>query len=195
MRAAGTGRVQHQGRAVAHVGHGHDAGARLQPVLGRVGRRGQQHRGGAVDHARRVAGVVHVLDLQVRIDLVDQPAQGRARCRRAARSAMAANEAFRRGQAFQGGLAAGELLAVQGQRAVLVIDRHQGAVEAALADRLVGALLADQGQLVQGLPRDALQRGDGVGADALVALRMPGPQAQVAAVQQAGRGCGRPWRR
>jgi hypothetical protein len=61
-------RVEHQRGAVAHVGHGDDAGARLEAVglLGVVGR-GQQHGGRAVDHARRVAGVVDVLDLQVGI--------------------------------------------------------------------------------------------------------------------------------
>src|ERR1700749_4957541 len=39
-----------------------------------VVRGGQEHRPGAGHDARRVAGVVDVLDLQVRIDQVDQPA-------------------------------------------------------------------------------------------------------------------------
>ena len=71
-------RVQHQGRAVADVGHRDDAGPRLQAVrLGVVGRR-QQQRGRAVDDARRVAGVVDVVDLEVGILLQDQACEGRA---------------------------------------------------------------------------------------------------------------------
>ena len=71
-------RIQHQCRAIAHVGHGHDTGARLQAVLFGIGLAGQQHGGGAIDHARRVAGMVHMLDLQIGIFGVDQLAEGRA---------------------------------------------------------------------------------------------------------------------
>ena len=45
-----------------------------------------------------------------------------------------------------------------------------------------GALLALEGQLVDVLARDAFERRDRVGADALVRLRMQGAQAQVAGV-------------
>ena len=44
------------------------------------------------------------------------------------------------------------------------------------------ALLAFEAELVDVLPRDAFQRRDRVGADALMRLRMPGAQAKIAGV-------------
>ncbi len=178
--------VEHQRRAVAHVGHGDDAGARLHAVLVGIALRRQQHRRRAVDDARRIAGVVDVLDLQVRIDLPDQAGE---------RGALLVDRhlghhlerRLQAGEAFLGGLRTGKLFPVQRQAAVFVEHRHQALVEPAFADGHGGALLADHGKVVHRIARDAFQGGDGVGADALVRLRMLGAQAHVAAVHQISR--------
>src|SRR6185437_2178024 len=127
-------RVQHQGRAVAHVAHGDDARPRLQAVAPGVVGRGQQHRPRSVDHARRVARVVHELDVDVRVLLQDQAAEsgpifadldvGHRLERR-----------LQAGQALGGGLRPRELLVVERQVAVLVVDRHQALGEAAFRQR------------------------------------------------------------
>ena len=180
--------VEHQGRAIAHIGHGHDAGASLQAMLGGVFWRCQQDRAGAVDHARRIAGMVDVGDLQVRMHLADQAAEG---------GALIVQGELGHGleggpqlaEAFHRRLRPGEFLVVEGEAAIFLVDRHQALSKAALADGDVGALLAGQGQFVDRLAADAFHRGDGVGADALVRLRMPRAQAQVAAVHELrGRG-------
>jgi hypothetical protein len=67
------------------------------------------------------------------------------------------------------------------------VDGHQALVEPAVADRVVGALLALIGERVEGFARDVLERRDGVGADALMRLRMMGAQAQVASVHEGRR--------
>ena len=54
----------------------------------------------------------------------------------------------------------------------------------AALDRGVGALLADEGEGVHVLAGDAFQGGDGVGAHALVRLRVLGAQAKVAAIHE-----------
>jgi hypothetical protein len=65
-----------------------------------------------------------------------------------------------------------------------VEHRHQALVEPAFAHGDGGALLADHRKVVHRIARNAFQGGDGVGADALVRLRMLGAQAHVAAVHQ-----------
>jgi hypothetical protein len=72
------GRIQHQRRRVAHIRHRDDAGTRLQAMCPGIVRRRQQDRRGAVDHARRIAGVVHEIDIQIGIFLQNQVAIGRA---------------------------------------------------------------------------------------------------------------------
>ena len=57
----------------------------------------------------------------------------------------------------------------------------------AVADGVVGALLALIGERVEGFARDVLECRDGVGADALMALRMMGAQALVTGVDEGRR--------
>ena len=83
---------------------------------------------------------------------------------------------------FRGGAGTREFLLVEGEAAVLVVDRHEALIEMAVPDRVVGALLALQRQGVDVFAGDAFEGGDGVGADALVRLRVPRAQAQVAVV-------------
>ena len=94
------------------------------------------------------------------------------------------------GEGLSGGAGTGEFLVVQGQAAVFLVDRDQRAVEVAVADGVVGALLAFEGQGVDGFAADAFQRRDGVSADALVRLRVHPAQPHVAAVHGAGAGAG-----
>ena len=75
---AGVGAGQHDDRLGRGRRHRDDARARPQAVRLRVGRRRDQHGARAVDDARRVPGVVHVLDASRR-----RGAAGRARRRRA----------------------------------------------------------------------------------------------------------------
>ena len=127
--------------------------------------------------------MVHELDVQVRIDGSDQLAEGGAIG--VQRHVGHGGEGRLQGRkALGGGAGTGELFLVQGQGAVLVIDRHQGLVEMAAGNGRRRALLAFQGEGVDIGAGDAFEGGDGVGADALVRLGMAGAQAQVAAVHQ-----------
>ncbi len=76
-------RVQHQGRRVPHVGHRDDASARLQAVRAGISGRCEQDRGGTVDDAGGIAGVMHEVDVQVRIFLQDRGRDRSCPCRRA----------------------------------------------------------------------------------------------------------------
>ena len=87
-------------------------------------------------------------------------------------SAIAANEGFSAARPSSRRLRPREFLVVERERAVFVVDGHQALLEVAALDRGVGALLALQRQRVDVLRGDAFQRRDGVGADALVGLRM-----------------------
>ena len=71
------------------------------------------------------------------------------------------------GQVGQRGSCTRVLVVIQRQRAVVVEDRHQRTVEAALANRLGRAGLAVDGELIELLARKALDGGDEVGRDAL----------------------------
>ena len=73
---------------------------------------------------------------------------------------------------------------VEGDGAVVVVHRDEAALEAALLDRLGGALLRLEGEVVERLAGDAFQRGDGVAADALVRLRVDRAQVGVAGVHE-----------
>ena len=111
---------------------------------------GQQDGGRAVDHAGAVAGVVDVLDLQVGVA---------GQHHRAQRGALVVerhvgHRGERRGElgeALERRVRAGELLVVEGEGAVLAVDGHEAAVEAALGDRPCGALLRHERQLVERL--------------------------------------------
>ena len=79
---------------------------------------------------------------------------------------------FSAGEPFQRGLRARIFLAVERKAAILAVNRHEALVEMPALDRGAGALLAFKPKLINVLPRDAFQRRDRVGADALMRLRM-----------------------
>ena len=56
---------------------------------------------------------------------------------------------------------------VEGERAVVVEDRHQRSLEATFGDGCLGAVLAVDRQRVALLAGEAVERGDQVGGDAL----------------------------
>ena len=75
--------------------------------------------------------MVEVLDLQVRIDLVDQAREGRALVvERHVGDGL--EDGLQRREALQRRLRPRILLVVEGEAAVLAIDRHQGSVEVAV---------------------------------------------------------------
>ena len=86
------------------------------------------------------------------------------------------------GQSLERGLRPRILLAVEREAAVFPVDRHQALVEMAALDGGGRPLLAFEAELIDVLPRDALERRHRVGADALMRLRVPGAQAKVAVV-------------
>ena len=179
--------VEHQRRAVTHIRHCHHAGTRLQAVLLGVFRGGQQHGSGTIHDARRIAGMVDVVDLEIRIDLVDQLAEGRALLVQLEVSDLGERR-LQFGKPFTGRVRAWELFVVQQQLAVMVIDRHQRLVEMTVLDRVVGALLAHKGQVVHRLAVDAFEGRNRIGAHALVWLRVHVAQVLVAAVEERGHG-------
>ena len=141
--------------------------------------RGQQQGCGAVDDARRIAGVVKMLDLEVGIFLVDLAAIGGALL--VERMIGHRDEGWlEAGEAFGGRVGAREFVLGQHDAALVVLHRDQAPVEAAFGDRDRGAALAFQPERIQGFARNSLHRGDGVAADALVRLRMHLRQALVA---------------
>ena len=86
------------------------------------------------------------------------------------------------GQAFGRGAGSGKFLLVQRQRAVFAVHRHQALLEMSARDRRGRLALAVQRQRIDIGARDALHAGDRVGTHTLLRLRVPGAQAQVAAV-------------
>ncbi len=181
LARGGNRRIQHQGRAVTHIGHGDETRARLQAVLLRISGRGEQNSRGTIDHTRRIAGMMDVFDLEVRIDLTDQAAIG---------GALFIQRHFRhrgkgrlqRGKCFQRRLRAGEFFMIERQRAVFVIDRHQAFLEMIALDRGIGPLLADDREFFRRAAGNALKRCDRIGADALMRLGMQRAQMQIAAI-------------
>ncbi len=124
-----------------------------------------------------------VLDLQVRIFLQDQ---------RAERQPLIVERHIgqlleRRLQAvetFKSRIRPWELLVVECDRSIVVVHRHQALVEITARDSGGRTALALQRKLVHVFARDPFERRDGVGADALVGLRMKRAQVQVARVEQ-----------
>src|SRR3546814_4287583 len=91
-------------------------------------------RGGAVDHARRVARVVHEVEDQVGELLQDHAAVGVALFVEG-QVGQLLERRRQAGERLEGGAGAGELLAVEGDRAVLVEHGDEALVEATLLDR------------------------------------------------------------
>ncbi len=71
---------------------------------------------------------------------------------------------------------------VEREAAVLAMDGHEALLEMATGNRLRCTLLAFETERIDVLARDAFQRRDRIGADALVRLRMSRTQAQIAAI-------------
>ena len=115
--------------------------------------------------------MVDVLDVEVGVLLVDQLAEGRG-VLGVAVVGDGRKARGERGERLGGGLRPGELLVVEGDRAVEVEHRDQALLEATLLDGDVGPALRFGGVGVERLAGDALDGGDGVGAHALVGLRM-----------------------
>lgn len=80
---------------------------------------------------------------------------------------MAANEGLRPHEGVGGGAGAQVLVVVEDDEAVAVLDRDDGAGEAAVLPGRGGALLGEGGVLVHIAAAEALDGGDEVGADAL----------------------------
>ena len=125
--------------------------------------------------------MMHELDVEVGIFVEDQLAIGRALVierivgdRRERRLELR--------QRFHRGGRPRILLAVERKAAVLAIDGHEALLEVAALDGGVRTLLAFEPERVDVLPRDAFHGRDRIGADALMRLRMPGAQAQIAGV-------------
>ena len=68
--------VEHQRRAITHIRSGDHTRSGLQVVGLGVGLAREEDRGGAIDDTRRVAGMMDVLDLKVRVFLGDQLTEG-----------------------------------------------------------------------------------------------------------------------
>ena len=173
--------VQHQGRRVPHIGHRDHAGARLEAMRPGIIRRSQQDRRRAVDHAGRVSGMMHEVDVEIGIFRQDELAVGRSPVvdrvvgdRRKGR--------LQAGQTLHRGLRPRIFLAIEREAAVLAINRNEALLEITARDRLRGALLAFETERVDVLPGDAFERCHGVGAHPLMRLRVPGAQAQIAVV-------------
>jgi len=140
------------------------------------------HSAGAVDHAGGIAGMVDVVDLQVRIGGLHQTAEGQALLIQ--RHVIEGGEGgFQLTQALQGGLGPGVFLIVEGQAAVVMEDRDQALGEVAIGQGVGRPALAFQGQLVHVVPGEAFQGGDHVAADALVGLGVDFPQVGVQRIQ------------
>ena len=179
-----SGGIKHQRRAIADLGHGDDPGTRLQSVLFSIFLRGQKHPGRAVDHARRNADMVDRLDLDVRVNLVDQLAIGFLTLgRRHVEEHLEGR--LELGEAFRCGIRARIFLMVEDDVAVIVFHHDGRSGEAAFRHRDRGAALAFDAHRFQFLTGDAFHRGDGISADALVRLRTPCLKARVVGAQAA----------
>jgi hypothetical protein len=141
-------------------GDGHDARTRLQ-VVGLGGRLvADQDRRGTIHDARRIAGVVHVLDaLHLRVTL--------QRHRVEAHGAHLVERRLERGQALHRGARLDELVFVQNRLAQPVLHRHHRTGEAAFGARGGGALLRLQREGIDVIAAEPFHRRDQVGADAL----------------------------
>jgi hypothetical protein len=176
-------RVEHERGVVAHVGDGHDARTRLPAAsLGGVGA-GDEDGGSAVDHARAVAGVVHVRDLEVGVAGQHEALQrGALLVEREVGHAGERRCQLR--EALERGLRAGELLAVKREGAVLLVDGHEALGKATFGDSASSTLLRLERERIERLARDALHRGDGIGRHTLMGLRVLRTEPHVAGIHQ-----------
>ena len=152
---------QHQGRLRAHIGEGPDAGARRE-LGGAAGRAAaDEDRGGAVDDAGRVAGMVHVidgLDLGMRLhgDRIE-----------AAHLAHLHEGRLQLRQRLHAGAGAHVLVLGQDGQPVDVPDREHRAGETPLVPGHGGALLALDRVGVDLGAGEAVFGGDEIGGNAL----------------------------
>ena len=152
---------QHDRRLGADVGEGADAGARLhaQRLAGLL--RAEQHGGGAIDDAGRIAGMVHVVDLlDFRMALDGDGVE-------AAHLAGHGEGRVERASACMSVVGPHMLVMVEDGQAVLVLHRHDRVLEVALLPGLGRALLALHRIGVDVVAREAVFGGDQVGRNAL----------------------------
>jgi hypothetical protein len=155
--------------------------ARFQAMRLGVVRRRQQHRRRTIDHAGRIAGMMHEIDLEVGILLQNQASVGRALViewivRHRGESGLQTGEAFERG------LRSRIFFTIECKAAILAANRNQATVEVTALDGAGRPLLTLQTQRIDVLPRDAFERRNRVGADPLMRLRVPGAQPEIAGV-------------
>ena len=124
---------------------------------------------------------MHEVDVEVGIFVQDQFAVGRALVvERVVRDCGECGLETRK--TFHRGLRPRIFFAVERKAAVLAMNGNEALAEMAALDGGSRSLLAFQSELVDVLPRNAFEGCDRVGANALVRLRMPGTQAQVAGI-------------
>ena len=138
--------------------HGDNARTGLPAASTRVLGRRQQHATGAIDHARGVTGVMHVVDLDIGIGAAHDGIERLARLVYRHRHEVRKHR-LQRGEPFQRGLRPREFIARQRKRTVLVVHRHHAAVEVTVLHGDLRPLLALEGQCVYLLAGDALERG------------------------------------
>src|SRR5258707_15402167 len=124
--------------------------------LGVFGGRRQTRRR-AVDHPRRIAGMVHEIDVEMGIFLQNQVA---IRCALVVKWIVRHRRKGRLQtcKSFERGLWSWIFLPVECQAAILLINRNEALVEMAVFDGVGGLLLTLEPQSVDFLPRNAFER-------------------------------------
>ena len=174
---SGRGRGEHDHRLGAGGRGRSHAGAHLEAVRLGVVAGGERQGGGAVDDAAGVAGGVDVVDLlHVGVALEGDGIE---------RGAHPGEGGLELGERLDGGAGAGVLVLVEEGLALEIDDGEQALGEAVLLDRLLGLVLAVEGEGVAVGAGEALDGGDEVGRDALRHLGELLPQVHVVAVDAA----------
>ena len=123
--------------------------------------RAQQHRGGAIDDAGGIAGMVDVIDLfDLRITLLRHRIE-------AGEIAQLFERRLERTQRLHGRIGAHVLVAIEDGLAENVLHRDHGIREIALVPGIGRALLAFDGEGVDIVAGETVHRRDQIGADAL----------------------------
>src|SRR5581483_10608817 len=115
--------------------------------------------------------MMYMLDLQVRITLIDQltVSEGTSLGSHVSHLDKAG---FQSGEILRGGLRPGMLILGQEHGSLIAYNRNDRAIEASFPDRAAGTLLTLEGECIQCVTTNALQGGNGIGAQALMRLRM-----------------------
>src|SRR6266403_1890793 len=177
--------VEHQGRAIPRIRHGYDPRPGRKAMRRGIGRRRQQQGRRAVDHPGRVAGVVDELNIKVGELVADQTAKS-SPAGVDGEVGHGLERRFEAGKPLERRLRSRKFLMVEGQRAVVMIDGHQASAEMPASYGARGTLLALVRQCIEILTRNFLERGDGVGANTLIRLRVERAQMQIPVVEHIG---------